>query len=78
MNPLRNCEGMTRRNCLQLGLAGFAGGGLTNLLRLRAQAAESSPTPAKRAARKPTSDHIFRDDFYNNGNRSQVKMRGPV
>lgn len=28
--------------------------------------------------RKPTRDHIFRDDFYNNGNRSQVKMRGPV
>lgn len=55
MNPLRNCEGMTRRNCLQLGLAGFAGGGLTNLLRLRAQAAEGAPNPAKSAARKPTS-----------------------
>ncbi len=34
--------------------------------------------PPYAPARQPTSDHIFRDDFYNNGNRSQVKMRGPV
>ena len=34
-----NCNGMTRRNCLQLGLGALAGAGLGDLLRLRAQAA---------------------------------------
>ena len=37
----RNCEGATRRDCLQLGLgAALAGGGLVNLLRMSGQAAE--------------------------------------
>ncbi|MEX0977829.1 MAG: DUF1501 domain-containing protein, partial [Pirellulales bacterium] len=45
-----NCEGMTRRDCLQLGLGFLAGGGFVDLLRLRALAAETSP-----AARKPAS-----------------------
>ncbi len=37
----KNCAGITRRNCLQLGL-GALGGGLVNLLGLRAQAATPS------------------------------------
>ena len=38
---------MTRRNCLQLGLAGFVGTGLSSLLRSQAQAAVPSPRVAK-------------------------------
>jgi len=46
----KNCAGMTRRDCLQLGLGALASGGLVDLLRLRAQAADSAvPT------RKPAS-----------------------
>jgi hypothetical protein len=47
MSEYRNCAGMTRRNCLQLGLAGFVGTGLGSLLRLQAQAAGPSPRVAK-------------------------------
>lgn len=36
----RNCEGLTRRDCLQLGLGVFLGGGLTSALSLRSQAGE--------------------------------------
>ena len=42
MPKTSNCEGMTRRNCLQLGLSGLLGGGLVGALQARA-AAESSP-----------------------------------
>ncbi len=41
MSIQRNCEGLGRRDCLRLGLAGVLGTGLVDLLRLRAQA---SPT----------------------------------
>ncbi|MFN6128255.1 MAG: DUF1501 domain-containing protein, partial [Planctomycetota bacterium] len=34
---------MLRRHCLQLGIAGLAGGGLSGLLRLRAASAGESP-----------------------------------
>ena len=40
----RNCEGMTRRDCLQLGLSVLAGSGLVDMLRLQAHAS----TPTKR------------------------------
>ena len=46
----RNCAGMTRRDCLQLGIAALAGGGLVDLLRLRSEAA-TGPS----ATRRPTS-----------------------
>ena len=39
----RNCAGMQRRDFLQLGIGGLLGLGLTDLLRLRANAAGSSP-----------------------------------
>lgn len=42
MSIYRNCQGITRRDCLQLGLGALAGGGLVNLLRLQAQAAPSA------------------------------------
>ena len=47
----RNCAGVTRRNCLQLGLGALLGGGLADLLRLRVQAAETADgqPPAPRA-----------------------------
>ena len=35
MSHHRNCEGMTRRDCLGLGLGGFFGSGLVSLLRLQ-------------------------------------------
>src|SRR5690348_3267670 len=50
MPGYRNCEGLTRRDCLQLGLAGVTVGGFADLLRLSAQGADK-----KNAARRPTS-----------------------
>ncbi|MBI3465544.1 MAG: DUF1501 domain-containing protein [Planctomycetes bacterium] len=44
----RNCQGMTRRNCLQLGLGAALGTGLLDLLGLRGQAAQG-PAVAKRS-----------------------------
>ncbi|HUG89767.1 MAG TPA: DUF1501 domain-containing protein [Planctomycetaceae bacterium] len=41
MTRYTNCEGVTRRNCLQLGLGALAGGGLVSALRLRGLAAEN-------------------------------------
>ena len=43
----RNCDGLTRRNCLQLGLGAAFGAGLTDLLRLRGTAADSSALKAE-------------------------------
>ena len=43
-----NCESVTRRDCLRLGLGALIGGGLVDALRLRGEAA---PSPARR----PTS-----------------------
>ena len=43
----RNCDGLTRRNCLQLGLGAAFGAGLTDLLRLRSTAADSSALKAE-------------------------------
>ncbi len=49
LNHPVNCEGLSRRNCLQLGLGSFLGGGLASALRIRSLAAsEEKPaaTPA--------------------------------
>lgn len=43
----RNCEGWTRRDCLQIGLGTIAGGSLLNLLKLRSEAATTTTTQAK-------------------------------
>jgi hypothetical protein len=54
----KNCEGFSRRDCLQLGLGGFVGSGLVDILRLRGESAETaSPNIAKAALRggRPTS-----------------------
>ncbi len=49
MNPLhRNCQGIVRRDFLQLGLHGAAGIGLTNLLRLQVNAKSSSVNASER------------------------------
>jgi len=44
-----NCEGVTRRHCLRLGLGSIIGGGLVDALRLRGEAAQASAgqAPAK-------------------------------
>jgi hypothetical protein len=47
MSIRKNCEGMTRRDCLQLGLGALAGGGFVNLLRARAASDRSRPIVAK-------------------------------
>ncbi len=39
MSVYRNCESVTRRDCLRLGLGALIGGGLVDALRLRGQAA---------------------------------------
>jgi hypothetical protein len=49
MTMHKNCEGVTRRDCLQLGLAAALGGGFVDMLRLRGQAANAG------AAKRPTS-----------------------
>jgi hypothetical protein len=46
--PHRNCNGVTRRDCLQLGLGALWGGGLASALQLRARASDA-------AATRPTS-----------------------
>ncbi|MFV0443971.1 MAG: DUF1501 domain-containing protein [Planctomycetaceae bacterium] len=43
----RNCQGVTRRNCLRLGLGAALGAGLTDLLKLRSTAAGGSRVAAK-------------------------------
>lgn len=49
MNHSTNCEGFTRRHCLQLGLGTLAGGGLVNALRLRGDAAATVSVPKTKA-----------------------------
>src|ERR687893_517946 len=41
----RNCSGVTRRDCLQLGLGALLGGGLANALRARALARHAGAPP---------------------------------
>jgi hypothetical protein len=49
MSLHRNCEGMRRRDCLQLGLGALLGGGLVSALRWRGEAhAASAPSGAER------------------------------
>lgn len=43
MSAHRNCEGFTRRDCLQLGLGVLGGAGFVDLLRMAGQANEASP-----------------------------------
>ncbi len=53
MSAHTNCEGLTRRDCLGLGLGGFLGTGLANALALRGQALAASKSlkgPAPRPA----------------------------
>jgi hypothetical protein len=49
----RNCEGMTRRDSLRLGLGAFVAGGLASALSLRRQARAAAP------AARPTSCILF-------------------
>ena len=46
MSMHRNCAGITRRDCLQLGLGTLAGGGLAHLLSLVGQSARAGETGA--------------------------------
>jgi hypothetical protein len=48
MTSHRNCQGLTRRDCLRLGLGALLGGGLVDALRLRALAG-AAPGPETRA-----------------------------
>src|SRR5581483_1259085 len=47
MTLRRNCDGMTRRDCLQVGLGALLGGGLAHALGLRAKASGDSKPEAK-------------------------------
>ncbi|HET6878570.1 MAG TPA: DUF1501 domain-containing protein [Pirellulales bacterium] len=49
MTTHRNCQGLTRRDALQFGLAAFGLGGMVDLLRWQSQAAETSPPPKRTA-----------------------------
>ena len=57
----RNCAGMPRRDFLQLGMGGLLGIGLTDILRLRANAAVSSPMPAKAGGKQVNCILIWLD-----------------
>lgn len=46
MSSYRNCEGITRRNTLRLGLSAILGGGLVQALRLRGEAAQPARNKA--------------------------------
>lgn len=48
MSARRNCEGITRRDCLKLGLGTILGGGLAHALQLRAQAGFTGPSSSNR------------------------------
>jgi hypothetical protein len=52
MNWLRNREGLSRRDCVTLGVGCLAGGGFVDLLRLVGQANEAKPS---RPSRRPAS-----------------------
>ena len=45
MATYSNCQSMTRRDCLQLGLGGFLGLSLVDVLRARGKAAERGQRP---------------------------------
>src|SRR5436190_3605688 len=49
MPPHTNCNGVSRRDCLQLGLGTLLGGGLVTALRARGVAAEVVNTPTAKA-----------------------------
>lgn len=59
MSHYQNCLGVTRRDTLRLGLGGFMGLGLSPLLRLGAQAAESSTANGEAAAERPNTSCIL-------------------
>ena len=47
MSRSRNCEGISRRDCLKLGLSTLIGGGLVDALRVRGQAASAVTSPTR-------------------------------
>jgi uncharacterized protein (DUF1501 family) len=47
MTTYHNCQGLSRRDCLKLGLSGIVGGGLVGALRATAQAASADRRQAK-------------------------------
>ena len=61
INLTRNCAGMPRRDFLHLGIGGLLGLGLTDILRLRANAAVSSPMPAKAGGKQVNCILIWLD-----------------
>lgn len=61
MSAYRNCEGVTRRNCLQLGLSALLAGGFTDLLRLRGQAAQTPAARGKGGKRLTSCIFIWMD-----------------
>jgi hypothetical protein len=62
MSTHKNCAGVTRRDCLQLGLGAALGVGLTDILRLRSVAANTSiPVSSKIAGRATSCILIWMD-----------------
>jgi len=62
MGSLRtNCEGLSRRDCLQLGLGGLIGGGLTGALQARAAGSPASHPAGKRPAQADACILIWMD-----------------
>jgi hypothetical protein len=53
MTIRRNCDGTTRRDCIQFGIGGLLGGGLVNTLRARGESAKASQGP------QPSADRVI-------------------
>ncbi len=51
MTRWKNCEGTSRRDCIQLGIGGLLGGSLVNTLRARGESAKHSAGPTPTAER---------------------------
>lgn len=78
MSALRNCEGVTRRNCLQLGVAAFAGGGLSGLLNLQAQAATQAVAEGKTPAKAKSVIMVWLDGGPSHFETFDPKPEAPI
>lgn len=57
----KNCEGLTRRDSLQLGLGGLVAGGLSGVLGARADAADAPPLDRRHATRADACILVWQD-----------------
>ena len=74
----RNCEGITRRDSLRLGLSTLLGGSLPNLLRLRAEASEAAKLAGQPTRRATSCILIWMDGGPSHFETFDPKPEAPV